>query len=361
VATDGEILGTTAPTAQKERYWPALDGLRAIAVLLVLCFHTGVAWLGGGYVGVDIFFVLSGFLITTVLAQEWDRTNRIRLGRFYLRRVLRLYPALIVAVLGSVLIAAAISPGLSHDNSHAAPVALTYSMNWWWVAGNHSQGMLAHTWSLGVEEQFYLLWAPVLIVALKIGRSFALTATAALTVFFAIYVAGFASGWSVERMYLGTDARAPQLLIGATAALLLSNQVLSQWRTLIRMSALVGAGYLAVVAVGLYSPNGRGLPDVPVTATLLIGIAAMAIIACLTDPPQWCAVALESQPLVALGRISYGVYLWHIPMMYVAKSQWPTMGSVGIALLVATGSVAAAAASYHLVELRFLRLKRSLT
>jgi peptidoglycan/LPS O-acetylase OafA/YrhL len=354
-----QIVGTETPTSRSERYWPSLDGLRAVAVLLVIARHADLPGFAGGYVGVDIFFVLSGYLITTVLVAEWDRRQRIALGRFYLRRVLRLYPALVVAVAGSVIIAAVVfGASTRHTMLEAMPPALTYWMNWWAIG--RPPEVFGHLWSLSIEEQFYLLWAAFLVVVLRFGKQVALVASGALTTALVVAVAILSSGWSADRLYLGTDARAPQLLIGALAALANSIHPPIRRASLVRAAALAGALFLIPAIAGAYGHDEGSVLHVPYAATLAIAVAAVAIVVCLTNPPHWCTTVLGSRPAVGLGRISYGVYLWHLPLTWALLRVVPRAPPLVIFVLVATTSITVAFASYRLVELRFLRLKRQL-
>jgi peptidoglycan/LPS O-acetylase OafA/YrhL len=360
---DPEVLGTSTPTSEGERYWPALDGLRAVAVLLVVAFHCGLGAFKGGYIGVDIFFVLSGFLITTVLVEEWDRRGRIGLGRFYLRRILRLYPALLVAIVGGLIIAAWVGTGaLSWIGSgavHAVPSALSYWMNWWQMGKPF--GVLGPIWSLSVEEEFYLVWPLLLIGSLYFGKRFALAATIALGGIFVVSTIILSAGWSADRLYLGTDARAPELLMGAAAALAFSiNRPTLAVRRILRTAAAAGTLFLVPIAAGWFAGGGLGVPTPPYIVTLAIAASAAVIVICLTDPPNWCAAVLGSRPAIGLGRISYGVYLWHVALVYAVRELRSGIRPLFLFVVVLTACIAVAWTSYRLVEVRFLRLKRRL-
>lgn len=345
-----EPLGTVVPTSRGERYWPALDGLRAVAVLLVVAQHSHFGLFSGGSIGVGVFFVLSGFLITTVLVEEWERRGRIHVGKFYLRRVLRLYPALLAAILGTFVIAVALGSTTVHQMLKALPAALTYWMNWWLESGHHFV-LTDHLWSLSVEEQFYLVWPLLLLCGLAFGRRAAFVGSIVFTAILLVATSVLSTGWDPSRVFYGTDARAPQFLIGAIAALTVARP-----RRVIRVAAVAGTALLMFVALTPW--RWDGLRSVPVLA--LFSLAAVAVVVCATDPPRWMALVLESKPAVSLGRVSYGVYLWHIPITIALDRHWPNIAPLPLFTVVLIGSVAAAAVSYRFVELPCLRVKRRL-
>ena len=230
---------------------PALDGIRAIAVALVLAGHGGVPGMSGGFIGVDVFFVLSGFLITSLLLDELGRSGRIDLVGFWIRRARRLLPALLVMVLAVVVARNLFSPNAVAALRDDAVAAFFWVANWTFMAQDtdyFSQGdapsPLQHTWSLGVEEQYYFVW-PLLLIALAASmaafarrRNGTLTLRTVRIVVFAVATAGavasaaaavlLASDGSLNRVYFGTDTRAQALLVGAAAAALL----VKDWSTL---------------------------------------------------------------------------------------------------------------------------------
>ena len=224
------------------RHIPALDGLRGIAVGGVLFFHAG--HLVGGYLGVDLFFVLSGFLITSLLLAEWQGSNRIMLGTFWARRARRLLPALFGMLIGVAVYAAVLaSPDELHQIRFDALATLAYVANWRAIFVGHgywaafaTPSPLEHTWSLAIEEQFYLLWPPIVVCVLWWRRGSAralfvvsLTLAAASAVWMAVK---YAPNSDPTRVYVGTDTRAPSLLLGAGLAALLV------WRGAIRTRRL---------------------------------------------------------------------------------------------------------------------------
>jgi peptidoglycan/LPS O-acetylase OafA/YrhL len=306
-----------------------LDGLRGIAVLVVLAAHAGVPGFSseGGLAGVTLFFVLSGFLITGLLVVERGATGRIDLRSFYIRRGLRLFPALLALL---VVVAAGSMIGLwsraGGDMRTAIPAVLLYVGNWAQVAGV-SLGPLGHTWSLAIEEQFYLLWPIGLILALRFaGRR----TIAVILVLIAIMV----TPWRVDLLlagdlghaFAGTDAHADALLLGCAIALLE-----------VRLPAGIGIlGAAGVVACAILWGGGGSLVYMIPAATVLSALAV-------AGPPKLLGWA----PLAHIGRISYGLYLWHFLFIWWGLP-WP---------VVITTSVLAAELSYVAVERPFLRLK----
>ena len=362
----------------------ALDGVRAIAVALVLADHGGIPGLSGGFLGVDVFFVLSGFLITSLLIDEIGRTGRIGLKDFWIRRARRLLPALIImvaAVVAARELFAAESAAALRDHAVAT---LFWMSNWVFVAEKSdyfSQGAppspLQHTWSLGVEEQYYVLW-PLLLAAVVAGlavvayrRGRPLTVRMVRIAVFIIASLGvigsagativFSSGASqttLNRIYFGTDTRMQALLVGAAAAALLVRDwrgltaggtiLRSRWaRWIARALPFVGLALLAAaahLATGSAEEFGRGLLIVVAVAAILV----IASVALEQDGPVARVLALP--PLVGLGVISYGVYLWHWPIFLVVNGE--RTGTTGWELfaLRCAATIAVATVVWWLVE-----------
>lgn len=349
---------TTARAAdriRRERRRPgihALDGLRAVAVALVLADHGGVPGVSGGFIGVDLFFVLSGFLITSLLVDELHRTGRIDLRGFWIRRGRRLLPALVLMVL-TVAIAHELLPsdavvGLRED----AVAAFFWVANWRFVAQHTdyfteagTPSPLQHTWSLGVEEQYYFLW-PLLLIAVALLLAFrarrhgrlATVGGVRLTVFLLASAGAAVSATAAEvlasdatrdRVYFGTDTRAQALLIGAAAAALLVADwpaLTAGWsvvrtrrgRWVARLLPLAG---LAVLAVAAHRATGSAAEFQGGLLTT-VAVAAIAVIAPVAlHQSGLVARALAWAPLVWLGTISYGVYLWHWPVFLVLTGE----------------------------------------
>ena len=303
-----------------------------------------------GDIGVDIFFALSGFLITTVLLEEWDHRDRIGLGRFYLRRILRLYPALLLMVLGCFVIAAVLGQSILDDTVHTLACHGRVLEQ---LVGRHRTERLVRSPLVPQRRRAVLsrlATPPHRRVALRQKRCVDRHPYALVAVI-VVVVAILSTHWSNERLYLGTDPRAPQLLIGAAAALAFSMRRPTRLGSTIRVAAAAGAVYLTTVTLGVF--GNYSLPQIT------IAIAATAIVVCLTDPPAWCTRILGSKPALGLGRISYGV-LWQIPLGAIVAVELRGTPPIAWFAMVLPGSIAMAWASYRLVEVRCLRLKRKL-
>ncbi|GIF76098.1 acyltransferase family protein [Asanoa siamensis] len=342
-------------------YQPALDGVRAFAVLAVLLFHGGVAALPGGFLGVDAFFVLSGFLITSLLLAERTATGRTDLVAFWGRRARRLLPALLLVLVTVVIVSRwllppAELPALRLDSL----AAVAYVANWRmmardgdYFAATGAPSPLAHTWSLGIEEQFYLVWPLVFLAAVAIARGrrtrlVLLVICLAGAVASALASALLFTPADVDRDYYGTDTRAVTLLVGCGLAVLLVGRVGVAGRHVV-LGALAAAG---VAVTGLLWTTAEGGDGWLFRGGLtLVALATAAVIAhAVVSPRSPTARVLALAPLVAVGRISYGLYLWHWPLF-----GWLTADRTGLAGLPLLGVRLAAVflvatASYVLVE-----------
>jgi peptidoglycan/LPS O-acetylase OafA/YrhL/lysophospholipase L1-like esterase len=311
------------------RHVRALDGIRGIAVAAVLLYHGGVAWAGGGFLGVDVFFVLSGYLITSLLLAEHDATGRIDLLAFWQRRARRLLPALaLVAVFVAAYAAFAAAPAELARIRGDGLATLLYVQNWHAIAADGSYfeafaapSPLRHAWSLAIEEQFYLAW-PVVFGALAWRRR---TGTRRVVL---VAAAGGAVGSALlaatlhepladpSRVYYGTDTRAQALLVGVALAALLplppagSEPAAPAGRAASFAAALGAAALFLAVVAG--RDTDRWLYE---GGFLAVALAAAALVAgAVAGRPRWLAALLRSRPLVAVGAVSYGLYLWHWPV-----------------------------------------------
>lgn len=360
---------------------PALNGIRGVAVALVVVGHGGIPGVDGGFIGVDLFFVLSGFLITSLLLDELGRTGRIDLRGFWIRRARRLLPALLLMGLAVVAVRTLFSPDSVETLRTDAVAAFLWTANWAFIAHKadyFSQGAapspLQHTWSLGVEEQYYLVW-PVLLVLTALAlaglaRWRGATATLGRVRIVVAVVAGLgvlasateavlmASDARLNRVYFGTDTRAQALLVGAAAAALLVRDwpaVLAGWslirsrwvKWVARILPVLGVVVLAEVvhrATGSATEFRHGL-------LIVVAVAAAAVIVpTALDQDGPVARVLEVRPLVWLGVISYGVYLWHWPIFLVLNGE--RTGWAGYPLFAArcAATLGAAALSWWLIE-----------
>ncbi len=355
VAIEREL--TSSPSFELG-YRPALDGVRGVAILLVLAVHTnhlfGWSLLKGGSIGVDIFFVLSGFLITCLLVEEWAGTGTVNLRHFYLRRCLRLVPALILVLITLLVLSDVLfSPQEAVQTRQTVPIALLYLTDFFAsLSPQRVLGALRHTWSLAMEEHFYLLWPPLLLVLLKTGASkrvlFALTVSLALAICFHRAML-FQFGLSPARTYYGFDTRADSLLIGCAAAMAVSWGLL---RGMSRLNALaVALIVVLVIGTDFASPimHEGGF-------TLLAATTALLIINLVLTEKGILHSVLESRLLVWVGRISYGLYLWHYPMFKWIKymnAPWPVKLALAVFATFAVTSL-----SFYLMERPVLRLKK---
>ncbi len=299
-------------------YRPELDGLRAVAVLGVMVFHSGVA-LTGGFLGVDMFFVLSGFLITALLMEEWQTGGSISLRAFYARRAIRLLPALLGVL--AVLWLAVLFLGDRFKTSPAIMFSTTgYTLGYManWVMALHLDEWptpLGHFWSLAVEEQFYLVWPVLLVTALTL-RAPRWLPIAALSV--AILAIGawrawlWRSGAGFDRVFYATDTHADGLLIGCLMALVLANAgpgleaaVTQRARNAL---AMVGG---ALFVMGLVLLNNGASPAYFGGLTVMALAVAAVIGGLVAGPVPFLTAALTTAPAVWIGRRSYGLYLWH--------------------------------------------------
>ncbi|WP_022882116.1 acyltransferase family protein [Gryllotalpicola ginsengisoli] len=342
------------------RYRPELDGLRTLAVFAVIATHLTLPYAAGGWMGVDVFFVLSGYLITSILLGEHDRFGSISLGRFYSRRLLRLYPALIALI----VIGAAFFPYLTgslQGYADAAAFAGFYVSDF--VAGTGHSGALGSliaTWSLAVEEHFYLLWPPALILMLRFRHGvLKWTAAAGGVSLASLVVASFfqTSDGSIDAAYYLPSSRFCTLLLGCAIAVLLQRRV----RVKALESAWAGAGIALAAASLVLAANYLGRYPHFAWESPAIGLLSAAMIWHLTTADRSIVrVVLSWAPLVWAGRRSYGIYLYHLPVMAVLQSavlpHFPVRHLIFSAVVYGV-TIAVAALSYRFLESPFLRLK----
>lgn len=340
------------------RYFRPLDGVRFIAVGIVLAAHGGVSWFRSGGVGVDLFFVLSGFLITSILAAEAGATGRLSFRNFYVRRFLRLGPCL---VLTCAFVGLWQWSTLGRAPWTAIGIALTYSANWVRAFSDTDLTWLIHCWTLAVEEQFYLLWpAVVLVLERRLPdartRGFALVIGALVI---AVYRSGMVGIYSDERINYGLDTRMDSLMTGAALAYFARalsagglGEAASRW-----LGRVLAPGALMVILatpriVTWYSPwMGRfGYVIIAVASALVLADLVLGRHSLLARPLSW-------GPLVYIGRISYGIYLLHLPIYFIVEQalpHWTLMEKLPLKLALTLG---AASISFHVLERPFLRLK----
>jgi peptidoglycan/LPS O-acetylase OafA/YrhL len=346
-------------------YQPQLDGLRALAVGAVVAYHAALPLSVGGYAGVDVFFVLSGYLITSLLLRERSRawSHRISLGAFYLRRARRLLPALAVMLAVTFVAYHVLVPNApaTHQTLLGVPASVFYIANWLPALGITNLGYLGHMWSLSVEEHFYLLWPMVL--GFVWSRSARRTARriAVLCCLAAVYRALLvAHGAGTNRVYAGTDARAEELLVGCLLAAAIAAGYPRVIATRRRLSAALVAGAVAVLGAVMAALPVHS-PWLPRGGSTLIELAAAVVITHLVlFPASPGARLLAWRPVVWIGRRSYGIYLWHLPLMGLAAARIPVstrLERIGVLALVGAATLVCAALSYRFVERPFLRIR----
>jgi peptidoglycan/LPS O-acetylase OafA/YrhL len=346
-------------TDSSAAYRPHLDGLRAVAVYLVVLFHAGSHPFSGGFVGVDVFFVLSGFLVTQLLLRDIVRSGSIGFARFYARRFRRLLPAAFVALTVSAVVFAAIaSPSEVADSVGSFKAAFLYSTNWYFIhqatgyfGADLSTNPVLHFWSLAVEEQFYLVW-PLLL-----GGLFAVTRRwdrerQLRVIRIVVAVAAIASAvWALSlrnanpnRAYYGTDARAYELLAGALLALVPTLVAsLARFRRAMGVAALSSGAVLLVLASSWVDVNA-------IIRAVAVTIVTCALIAALEVASGGVLKrALSHNSIVYLGKVSYGTYLWHWLIIVVLARSFhvSSIAAIGITALLAT---ALASLSYEMLE-----------
>ena len=347
------------PVGATQRYMPGLDGLRAFAVLAVIAYHLEIGWARGGLLGVGVFFTLSGYLITDLLLGQRDIFGHLRLGDFWLRRARRLLPALFlmlaVVVAWVTLLDRSQLPALRGDVAAAA----IYMSNWWNILRHASYFArfgppppLDHLWSLAVEEQFYLIWPFLLWMGLRYTRGrywmagLTLVGAALSAVAMALL---YHPGDDPTRVYEGTDTRAFGLLVGAALAMVWPSRRLRTDLALRRRLLLDGAGVLGLVVIALliwqtdqYSASlYRG-------GIVLLSVATASVVAAVAHPASWLGPALGWRPLRWVGVRSYGIYLWHWPIIVLTTVQGKA--SLLLEVLQVGATVVVAAISWRFVE-----------
>ncbi len=307
------------------RYMPGLDGVRAVAVIAIIIYHLNPQWLSGGFLGVDTFFVISGYLITSLLLTEYHNTGKIKLMSFWLRRVKRLIPAVLFLVMGVIVLSLIFMPTEIQKVRADSIAAIFYVSNWWYIMQNvdyfeqFAVQPLKHLWSLAIEEQFYLVFPIVLLSLFSFIRRlksiriiFLILLVISMIAMMVLYV----PNENVARVYFGTDTRIQTLLMGVLLALVwppfqLKAKVNRQMRTMIDTAGVVGLAILFICFKFVSETNSI----LYYGGFFLISTVTLLVIASSVHPSGYFAKFLGNKVFTFIGSRSYSLYLWHYPII----------------------------------------------
>lgn len=340
---------------------PDIEGLRAVAILLVVGAHADVPWLAGGFIGVDVFFVLSGYLITRLLTDELTRTGRVQFARFYARRFRRLLPALLLMLGLCMLLGTQLVPATRQETqADAAAAAALWGSNMLFAfarldyfGADSSENLFLHTWSLGVEEQFYLVWPLLLVVAYGAWRKSAPASRQNLIQLLWL-VAGVSFAACVvvtsiepQHAFYLMPMRAWQFALGGLAGLSFADRGSDNVAASRQTAALGWLGLTGILTTAVLLGDDVRYPG---AWALLPTLCTLAVLICGARAPQSSVVRLLSRPaMTAIGRVSYSWYLWHWPVLVLGSLIWP-VSSLGLRLALVLGSLLLAWLSWSLVE-----------
>ncbi|REH78188.1 acyltransferase [Staphylococcus felis] len=318
---------------QKRRYLPGLDGFRAIAVLAIIMFHLNPLWLPGGFLGVDTFFVISGYLITSLLLSEYTQKNHIDLVQFWLRRVKRLIPAVFFMITIVVIYTILFEPQIFFSVKKDAIAAIFYVSNWWYIFedvdyfNQFAIEPFKHLWSLAIEEQFYLFYPLILLICLKVFKKkttfFIILAVSLLSLILMIALSFTVVDHNYSRLYFGTDTRLQTLLLGSLLAFIwppfnLSLNIPKKqniWISLIGLFSIAGL----ILLFFFINNNDTWLY---MGGFYLISVLTLLIIASSVLPSGIFAMVLGNKLFTYIGKRSYSMYLWHYPIIVFLHSHF---------------------------------------
>jgi peptidoglycan/LPS O-acetylase OafA/YrhL len=343
-------------------YWQSLDGLRAVAVGIVMLAHAGSPFPRSGGVGVDIFFVLSGFLITGILSKEFQRYGSISRKHFYIRRLLRLTPALLACVLLFIILSLISHHAVRFD---VVAIALTYTSNYAIALFNYDLDSLAHCWSLAIEEQYYLLWPfVVLFIERNIRTSLSkCLALLSLSLALALYRAAMVGTFDAARINFALDTRMDGLVMGSALAYFVAfletrKEEVAVGRFLHLLSKFVVPvsifGVLAIMHFITWGNPWMGR----LGYTLVAGASCVIVTDLVASPFSLIRAILEKPVLTYFGKISYGLYLYHFPIYHFVEYTLDDFNRAYVVLVMVASTVATASLSYFLLEKPILRLKK---